>query len=85
MPKREYDTYCDNPESLSEGESVIMVRELTPEAPRHKYLSKLVKAVLAREPEKFAEGDVLWLRWQRGRKFHKPWAIKIIEELKLPE
>jgi hypothetical protein len=83
MPKREYDTFCDNPETLSEGETVIMVRELTPENPRHKYLSKLVKAVLARKQENLPEGDVLWLRWQRGRKFHKPWAIKIIEELKL--
>jgi hypothetical protein len=81
MAKKEYDSFVDNPEKLPGGEMALAIRELTPDNPRKKYLTRYVKCVIACNPETMPEGDVLWMRWQRGRKYPKPFAIKIVEEL----
>ena len=79
MPK-EYQTFVGAPETLEEGQEIkLAVKDLTP-GPR-KYDCRIVKAVVARDPEKLPGSDVLWLRSLVGRKFPEPWAIKITEEL----
>jgi len=80
MAKKEYDTFCDDPTTLGEGKVVIAIRELTPDNPRKKYLTRYVEAVISKEPEKMPDADILWLRWQRGRLHPKPWAIKVQAE-----
>jgi len=81
MAKKEYDCFVDNPDRLSDGEIALAIRELTPEDRRKKYLTRYVKCLIKRKPEEMPEGDVLWMRWQRGRRYPKPFAIKILEEL----
>lgn len=81
MAKKEYDSFVDNPEGLADGEISLAVRELTPADRKKKYLTRYVKAQICRDPEKMPDGDVLWLRWQRGRQYPKPFAIKIVQEL----
>lgn len=81
MAKKEYDSFVDNPDALADGEADLAVRELTPDNPRGKYLTRYVKCMICRDPEKMPDGDVLWLRWQRGRRYPKAFAITIIEEL----
>ena len=81
--KKEYDQFIlfEDVGEMPEGEVNITVRELTPDDHRKKYLARYVKAKVSSDPDKMPEGDVLWLRWQRGRLYPKPWAIKIMEEL----
>ena len=81
MAKKEYDSFIDNPGGLADGEINLAVRELTPADRRKKYLTRYVKAQISRDPAKMPDGDVLWLRWQRGRRYPKPFAIKITQEL----
>ena len=83
MPKKkkEYDSFIDNPEGLADGEINLAVRELTPDDRRKKYLTRYVKAQISRDPAKMPDWDVLWLRWQRGRRYPKPFAVKIVQEL----
>ena len=81
MAKKEYDSFIDNPEGLADGEIKLAVRELTPDDRRKKYLTRYVKAQISRDPAKMPDGDVLWLRWQRGRRYPKPFAVKIVQEL----
>ena len=81
MAKKEYDSFIDNPEGLADGEMNLAVRELTPDNRRKKYLTRYVKAQISRDPAKMPDGDVLWLRWQRGRRYPKPFAVKIVQEL----
>ena len=79
--KKEYDSFMDNPETLVDGEISLAIRELTPDNRKKKYLTRYVKAMIFRDPGKMPDGDVLWLRWQRGRLYPKPFAIKIVEEI----
>lgn len=81
MAKKEYDSFVDKPDALADGEISLAIRELTPDNRRKKYLTRYVKCVICRDPEKMPDGDVLWLYWQRGRRYPKPFAIKILEEL----
>ncbi len=81
MAKREYDSFVDNPEKLADGEINLAIRELTPKDRKKKYFTRYVRAQISRDPEKMPDGDVLWLRWQRGRKYPQPFAIKILQEL----
>lgn len=82
MPKKEYDCFVDNPEKLADGQEIdLAIRELTPDNPRKKYLTRYVKCRVARNPETIPDGDILWMRWQRGRKHPKSFAIKIVKEL----
>lgn len=79
--KKEYDAFVDNPESLPDGEVAIALRELTPADRKKKYLTRYVRALISRDPRKIPDGDILWLRWQRGRLNPEPRSIKILEEL----
>ena len=79
MAKKEYDTFCDNPDTLPEGDTVIVVRELTPDDRRQKYFTKYIKARISRDPKKYP--DTLYLRWQRGIKNPQPWSIEVLEEV----
>ncbi len=45
------------------------------------YETRTVKAILSSSLEKLPGGDTLWIRWQRGYKHPKPWAIKVVEEM----
>lgn len=81
MAKKEYDSFMDYPENLMDGEMNLVIRELTPDNPREKYLSRYVRAQICQDPEKIPGSDILWFRWQRGRKYPKPFGIKIKEEL----
>ena len=40
-----------------------------------------VKAILSSSPKKLPDGETLWIRGQRGKKYPEPWAIKIIEDI----
>ncbi len=78
--KKEYDTFVDDLLTLRQGEEIdIAIRDLTPGVT--KYDTRYVKAMVADSPEKLPDGEVLWLRFQRGRLRPKPWAIKVVEEL----
>lgn len=78
MPK-EYDTFVDDLSTLPEGrELVLAIRDLTPG--NRKYDTRVVKAIVASSTNKLPEGDILWLRYQRGSLRPEPWRIKIIEE-----
>lgn len=81
MAKKEYDSFVDNPDALADGEIALAIRELTPDNQRKKYLTRYAKCMICRDPQKMPDGDVLWLRWQRGRQYPSPFAIKIVEEL----
>lgn len=43
--------------------------------------TRTVKAILSSKPGDLPGADVLWIRWQRGKKHPQPWAIKIIEDM----
>lgn len=77
----EYDTFVNDPDALSEGEVALAIRELSPKDRRTKYKTRYVMAQISSSPDKIPDGDILRLRWQRGRLYPKPWAIKILEEL----
>ncbi|MGD8227207.1 MAG: hypothetical protein PVI20_05465 [Desulfobacteraceae bacterium] len=76
----EYQTFVGTPDILKEGQEIkLAVKDLSP-GPR-KYDCRIVKALVARDPQKLPGSDVLWLRSLVGRRFPEPWAIKITEEL----
>ena len=83
MAKKEYDTFTDNPQTVPATvmEVSLAIRELTPDDRKKMYLTRYVKANVCGDPDKMPEGDVLWLRWQRGKLYPKPAAIKILGEL----
>lgn len=81
MAKKEYDSFIDNPDALADGEIALAIRELTPDNRRRKYLTRYARCIISRDLQKMPDGDILWLRWQRGRRHPKPFAIKIVEEL----
>ena len=60
---------------LKDGqEQILDVRNLVD------YEIRTVKAIVSSSPEKLLGADTLWLRWQRGQRHPKPWAIKILED-----
>ena len=76
----EYFTIVRDIKELKEGEEIeLFVQDLTPG--RRKYRGQMVKAEVSSLPGKLPGGDVLWLRSMLGRRYHKPWAIKITERL----
>jgi len=77
--KKEYVTFVRRLRDLNEGKEVLFIKDLTP-GPR-KYDTKLVRANLSRQADKFPDGDVLWIRSETGYLHAEPWAIKVIEEL----
>ncbi len=81
MANKEYDSFVDSPEKLTDGEMILAIRELTPDNPRKKYLTRYVKCFVSRDATKVPGCDTLWLRWQRGRRYPKPFFITNIQEL----
>ena len=77
--KKEWVTFVRRLRDLNEGKEVLFIKDLTP-GPR-KYDTKLVRANLSRQADKFPDGDVLWIRSETGYLHAEPWAIKVIEEL----
>jgi hypothetical protein len=78
--KREFVTFVKDLNELTEEREVTLaVRDLMPGP--HKYDCKIVKAILARSPDKLLNGDVLWIRSWTGVLHSEPWAIKIVQEL----
>ncbi|MDO8785291.1 MAG: hypothetical protein Q7J12_03650, partial [Syntrophales bacterium] len=73
--KNEYDSFVDDPSTLSDGEVDIAIRELTPENRKKKYRTRYVRAKISKNPENMPDGDILRLRWQRGRLHPEIWAI----------
>lgn len=79
---KEYDTFVDDlPQFPTEGEVSLVVRELTPEDRKKRYLTRYVRAKVSNDPDSMPEGDVLWLRRHMGMLQPKPWSIQILESL----
>ncbi|HKZ51133.1 MAG TPA: phenylphosphate carboxylase subunit gamma [Dehalococcoidia bacterium] len=76
---RGYDTFCDTPMDLKEGEGTLALRQLNPDDRRKKYVTRYVRAFISPSPEAYE--DLLWLRYQRGRLHPEPWSVRIVEEL----
>ena len=77
--KTEYVTFVRRLQDLSEGKELLFIKDLTP-GPR-KYDTKLVRANLSRQADKFPEGNLLWIRSETGRLFPEPWSMEVLEEL----
>lgn len=73
---KQYDIFVDDLNQLPEGkEMVLAVRN------NEDYKTMAVKAIVSRSEEAMPKGDILWLRYSRGRLRPEPWRIKIVEEL----
>ncbi len=73
---KEYDTFADDIAVLKEGEEItIAVRETDI------YRTRVVKALVSSSKEALPDGDVLWIRYNRGNRRPNPWAIKIIGDV----
>ena len=81
MSKKEYDAFVDDPASIADGVVKLAIRELTPENRREKYFTRYVLAQISSDPDAMPDGDVLRLRYQRGRLSDNKWSIKIQQEL----
>jgi hypothetical protein len=79
--KKEYDAFVDDPTKMQDGTVELAIRELTPDNRREKYYTRYVRAQISSNPDTLPDGDILRLRYQRGRLSDGIWAIKIIEEL----
>ena len=78
--KREYQTFTPDIKNLVENEEVkLTIKDLNPGTT--KYGAKIVRAVLASDPAKLPDGDVLHVRSWIGALYPQVWAIKILEEL----
>lgn len=80
MPK-EYDSFVDDPTTIPhKAETDLAIRELTPDDRRKKYKTRYVRAYITHSPT-LGKDDILWLRYQRGGLYSKPFGIKIVKEL----
>lgn len=78
--KKEYLTFIPDIKDLIENQEVkLTIKDLTPG--RHKYGSRIVKAICLSDPGGLPEGDVLWVRSWTGVLYPQSWAIKIVEDL----
>ena len=81
MVRKEYDTFNDNPEGLPVGKEFnIAIRDLTPEDRRYKYRTRYAQVILSKDPDR-EKDDLLWIRFNRGSLYSKPFGIKIVKEL----
>lgn len=73
---KEYDTFVDDISTLKEGEEItIAVRETDI------YKTRVVKAIVSSSKEKLPEGEVMWMRYNRGYLRPEPWFIKINQDV----
>jgi len=81
VAKKEYDAFVDDPARIPDGVVELAIRELTPENRREKYFTRYVRAQISRNPDTIPDGDILRLRYYRGRLSDIVWSMKILEEL----
>ena len=82
--KKEYQTFTPDIKNLVENKEIkLTIKDLNPGT--SKYGAKIVKAILASDPTKLPDGDVLHVRSWIGALYPQRWAIKIIEELEETE
>ncbi|MDO8784764.1 MAG: phenylphosphate carboxylase subunit gamma [Syntrophales bacterium] len=79
--KKEYDAFVDDPATIQDGIVDLAIRELTPDNRREKYFTRYVRAQISRDSDAIPDGDLLRLRYQRGRLSDNKWGIKIQKEL----
>lgn len=72
-----YETFIiKDVDELKDGEEqVLQIRDT------QIYESRMVKAILSKDPSKLPGSDTLRIRWQRGQLVSEAWAIKITQEL----
>ena len=74
--EKEYDTFADDISVLKEGEEItIAIRETDI------YRTRVVKALVSSSREALPDGNILWIRYNRGYLRPEPWYIKIIEDV----
>ena len=75
---KEYDTFIENISNLKEGEEIeLTIRDLS----NLKAID--VKGIVSRSHVKLKGGSPLWIRDLMGRLNPEPWAIKILENIKI--
>lgn len=73
---KEYDTFVDDVSTLKEGEEItIAVRETDI------YKTRVVKAIIASTKAKLPDGNIMWMRYNRGYLRPGNWFIKIKEDV----
>ncbi len=73
---KQYDIFVDDLNQLPEGKEMLLaLRSL------QDFKTMAVKAIVSSSEEAMPEGDILWLRFSRGRLRPKPWRIKIVQEM----
>lgn len=80
MAKKEYLTFVERLESMEEGKEIeLLIKDLT--SGPAKYDSRYVKAIVSRNPDKFLDGDILWIRGWVGILYPHPYGMKILKEV----
>ncbi len=80
MAQKEYLTFVGKLADLPQGEEIeLLIKDLVPG--RRKYDAHYVRALVASDPEKLPESDVLWIRGWVGVLYPQPWAIRITREV----
>lgn len=73
---KEYDTFVDDISTLKEGEEIIIaVRETDI------YKTRVVKAIVSSSKEQLPDGEIMWMRYNRGYLRPEPWFIKINQDV----
>ncbi|MFZ3114641.1 MAG: hypothetical protein WA121_03470 [Syntrophales bacterium] len=73
---KEYDTFVDDISTLKEGEEItIAVRETDI------YKTRVVKAIVSSSKEQLPDGEIMWMRYNRGYLRPEPWFIKINQDV----
>jgi hypothetical protein len=78
----EYLCHLKHLKDLQEGKKIVVtLRDLTPG--KKKYLARVARVEVSRQPEALAKWDKLWAHSVVGYKDPQPWGVKIVEELGL--
>ncbi len=76
--EKEYDTFIEDISELKEGEPIeLTIRDLS----NLKTID--VRGIVSRSQEKLPGSSKLWIRDLMGRLNPEPWAIKILENIKI--
>jgi hypothetical protein len=75
---KEYDTFIENISDLKEGEEIeLTVRDLS------NLKAVDVRGIISKSQEKLSGSSKLWIRDLMGRLDPDPWAIKILENIRI--
>ncbi len=78
----EYMCHVKHFKDLQDGKKIVLtIRDLSPGL--HKYLARVARVEVSRQPEALAKWDKLWVYSVVGRKDPQPWGMKVVEELGL--